>query len=94
VGFLMLMVPPDSARPRRDMPKTKKAIGGKQAGSPDSDVEPKAAQASKRNATLDRAIQDRIGSHLRAMYDDIKAEPVPERFLDLLQQLDLHGKKP
>jgi len=32
--------------------------------------------------------QDRIGQHLRAMYDRLKTEPVPDRLLDLLKRLD------
>jgi hypothetical protein len=38
--------------------------------------------------TLDRAIQARIGDHLRAMYDDLMQQPVPDRFADLLGQLE------
>jgi len=37
---------------------------------------------------LDRAIQSRIGDHLRAMYDDLLQQPVPDRFKDLLSRLD------
>ncbi|HVL72934.1 MAG TPA: NepR family anti-sigma factor [Beijerinckiaceae bacterium] len=42
--------------------------------------------------TLDRAIQDRIGTHLRAMYDDLVNQPVPDRFAELLGRLD-RGEK-
>ena len=38
--------------------------------------------------SLPAAIQDQIGRQLRAAYDDVLKEPVPERFLTLLQQLD------
>jgi hypothetical protein len=34
------------------------------------------------------AIQDRLSEHLRAMYDGLRSEPLPDRLLDLLQQLD------
>ena len=37
---------------------------------------------------LDRAIQSRIGDQLRAMYDQLAEQPVPDRFLELLGQLD------
>ena len=37
---------------------------------------------------LDRAIQARIGDNLRAMYDDLKTEPVPDRILDLLKHIE------
>lgn len=33
-------------------------------------------------------IQAKIGQHLRAMYDDVVRQGVPDRFLDLLSQLD------
>ena len=33
-------------------------------------------------AELDRAIQARIGDQLRAMYDDLMQQPVPDRFKD------------
>jgi hypothetical protein len=41
--------------------------------------------------TLDRATQERIGNHLRAMYDDLMQQPVPDRFVDLLDRLE--GRK-
>lgn len=37
---------------------------------------------------LDRAIQARIGDNLRAMYDNLLQQPVPDRFKDLLGQLE------
>ena len=38
--------------------------------------------------SLDRGVQDHIGSKLRAMYDDLRGQPVPDRFLELLGNLD------
>ncbi|MCK0196034.1 hypothetical protein MWN34_03820 [Ancylobacter sp. 6x-1] len=38
--------------------------------------------------TLGRDVQSKIGQHLRAMYDDVVRQGVPDRFLDLLAQLD------
>ena len=40
---------------------------------------------------LDRAIQARIGDNLRAMYDELLQQPVPDRFKDLLGQLEKQG---
>ncbi len=37
---------------------------------------------------LDRGIQSRIGDQLRAMYDDLMEQPVPDRFKDLLIKLE------
>ena len=45
---------------------------------------------------LDRGIQDHIGVKLRAMYDELKGQPVPDRFVELLGNLDrnaFRGKK-
>lgn len=46
------------------------------------------AEAEAAEPTLDRAIQTRIGDHLRAMYDDLISQPVPDRFAELLGRLD------
>ena len=37
--------------------------------------------------TVSRVVQDLIGEQLRAVYDDLKDEPVPDHLLDLLKQL-------
>ena len=37
---------------------------------------------------LDSGSQKRIGDQLRAMYDVLMQQPVPDRFRDLLDQLD------
>ena len=33
-------------------------------------------------------VTDQIGRQLRSVYDDVLAQPVPDRFLDLLKDLD------
>ena len=33
-------------------------------------------------------LQDRLGRQLRAMYDQMRSEPLPEHILDLLKRLD------
>ena len=38
--------------------------------------------------SLDRAIQSRIGDQLRAMYDNLMEQPIPDRFSELLGQLE------
>ncbi|GJD48822.1 hypothetical protein OPKNFCMD_1548 [Methylobacterium crusticola] len=43
---------------------------------------------------LDRNVQGRIGSHLRAMYDDLMQQPIPDRFIDLLANLERAADKP
>ncbi|HEY7382837.1 MAG TPA: NepR family anti-sigma factor [Beijerinckiaceae bacterium] len=42
--------------------------------------------------TLDRTVQARIGDNLRAMYDELLRQPVPDRFKDLIGQLE-HERK-
>lgn len=42
---------------------------------------------------LDKTAQTRIGDQLRAMYDDLVHQPVPDRFRELLDQLD-RGEDP
>jgi hypothetical protein len=54
-----------------------------------AEVVPKGSAAEEGlEPTLDRAIQSRIGHHLRAMYDDLMHQPVPDRFAELLGRLD------
>jgi len=40
---------------------------------------------------LDGGSQQRIGDQLRAMYDELMQQPVPDRFRDLLEQMDKTG---
>jgi hypothetical protein len=39
-------------------------------------------------ARLGRDVQSKIGQQLRAMYDDVVNQGVPDRFVDLLSRLD------
>jgi Anti-sigma factor NepR len=43
--------------------------------------------------TLGRDVQDVIGKQLRNMYDDLVNQAVPDRFTELLQQLDKRDDK-
>jgi hypothetical protein len=49
--------------------------------------------SSSSEPTLERAVQERIGDHLRAMYDDLMQQPVPDRFAELLSRLETKGEK-
>lgn len=40
------------------------------------------------DATLGREIQSKIGEQLRAVYDDVVSQGVPDRFADLLKRLE------
>ena len=43
---------------------------------------------------LNAEIQSRIGHQLRAMYDDIVRQGVPDRFADLIRKLDVPVAEP
>jgi hypothetical protein len=38
--------------------------------------------------TMELRIQHEIGKHLRAHYDDLVNEPVPDKFMELLEKLE------
>jgi hypothetical protein len=44
-------------------------------------------------AKLGRDVQARLGQQLRAMYDDVVSQGVPDRFTDLLNRIDTNGSK-
>jgi hypothetical protein len=44
-------------------------------------------------ARLDPRIQNEIGKHLRAVYDDVINEPVPSKFMELLEKLERSTQK-
>jgi hypothetical protein len=48
--------------------------------------------ATPKDAGLNRQIQDRIGQQLRAMYNDMVAQAIPDRFTELLKKLDEHAE--
>jgi hypothetical protein len=41
-----------------------------------------------------QVVKEAVSSKLKAYYDDIARQEVPQRFLDLLQDLDRAGEKP
>ncbi|GLK72295.1 hypothetical protein KHC23_15665 [Ancylobacter dichloromethanicus] len=47
-----------------------------------------------KGTVLGNEIQAKIGQHLRAMYDDVVRQGVPDRFLDLLAKLDKTDEVP
>jgi Anti-sigma factor NepR len=50
------------------------------------------ASGNKKNdpkpAKLGREVQARLGQQLRAMYDDVVNQGVPDRFADLIKRID------
>jgi len=47
----------------------------------------------KARGRLGRDVQSKIGQQLRAMYDDVVSAGVPDRFTEMLQQLDEQKEK-
>jgi hypothetical protein len=68
--------------------------GNKRIGSMNESKPPtsKPAGAGKQGG-LNAEIQSRIGHQLRAMYDDVVKQGVPDRFAELIRQLDAPGTK-
>jgi len=54
-----------------------------------TDSKPQPQKAAK--GGLSSEIQARIGHQLRAMYDDVVRQGVPDRFAELIRQLDVPG---
>ncbi len=54
------------------------------------DNKPQAARVggTGKSGGLNSEIQSRIGHQLRAMYDDVVRQGVPDRFADLIRKLD------
>ena len=44
-------------------------------------------------ASIDDEIQNHLGRQLQSIYDDVLHQPVPERFMNLLRELDEAAKK-
>ena len=45
-------------------------------------------EQNRRRKALDVPIHQHIGRQLKALYDDVVAQPVPDRFLALLRDID------
>jgi hypothetical protein len=71
----------EDAKPRRKKPKVDMQTGDCS----------KAGGSGKRG--LSPSLQGHIGRQLRAMFDGVAHEPVPDRFLQLLKDLEQSGDK-
>ena len=49
---------------------------------------------AKKQGGLNAEIQSRIGHQLRAMYDDVVRQGVPDRFVELIRKLDVPEGSP
>ncbi|HXX08975.1 MAG TPA: NepR family anti-sigma factor [Pseudolabrys sp.] len=50
-------------------------------------------KVNSKPAKLGRDVQARLGQQLRAMYDEVVNQGVPDRFSDLIKRLEGDGKK-
>jgi hypothetical protein len=57
------------------------------------DLKSQAGKPGKQGA-LNAEIQSRIGHQLRAMYDDVVRQGVPDRFAELIKKLDTSDSPP
>jgi hypothetical protein len=69
----------DAAEPESDMPDSDKPRTRDSMGKP--------ATPQKPDARLGREVQARIGQQLRAMYDEIVNQGVPQHINDLIRRL-------
>ena len=51
-------------------------------------------EVKSKQGGLNAEIQSRIGHQLRAMYDDVVRQGVPDRFAELIRKLDAPGDDP
>ena len=52
-----------------------------------------ATRSNNGKGKLGREVQARLGQQLRAMYDDVVNQGVPDRFSELLNRLESNGNK-
>jgi len=50
-------------------------------------------ESNKKKPKLNDLAASQIGKKLRAQFDEVLGEPVPDRFVDLLNQLEASEKK-
>jgi hypothetical protein len=65
----------------------------KTAGAPDAESGGKTAPGADSDQGLSPALQAHIGRHVRAAFDEVAQEPVPDHLLRLLKDLDQGGDK-
>ena len=56
--------------------------------------QPNKAPSGTKQGGLNAEIQSRIGHQLRAMYDDVVRQGVPDRFVELISKLDTADTQP
>ena len=78
-------------RPAREYTAKRKLYVVRNENSHDNDARP--ADNIKRRGMLDRTQQAQLGNLLRAIFSDVAEEPVPDRFVKLLEALEARERK-
>lgn len=60
--------------------------------SENDDIEGELPPGDANGATVRRDVQTKLGEKLKEVYADVVNEPVPDRFVDLLNQLEQSEK--
>ncbi len=82
--------PSSEQHPDRLTPHVKVSAFGALMSTESAEV--KALSSAKANKTPSKPeVAAQIGRQLRSVYNDVLSQPVPDRFLDLLRELDLHA---
>jgi len=88
--------PKKSKKSRQSMSENKPHLGhGKNDRKREGTMEP-ARPSDLYNAPrgmLDRSLQAQLGRQLRAIFSDVAQEPVPDRFVKLLEALEAREKR-
>ncbi len=67
--------------------RTRKSVARPASGTPTQTQ----ATAGEKEPSLGRDVQSKIGQQLRAMYDNVVSQGIPDRFVELLNRLDKGG---
>jgi Anti-sigma factor NepR len=86
----------EGGRGRRGRPAASRRPAGAEAdagmeNSPDMQRVPR--HDSQATGMIDRSLQAQLGRQLRAIFEGIEEEPVPERFVKLLEALEAREKQ-
>ncbi|MCP8937278.1 hypothetical protein NK718_02015 [Alsobacter sp. SYSU M60028] len=60
----------------------------RRSAQPTQPAAPNETETERAPPALQPNVQDHIGRQLRAIYDDLLSQPVPDRFRELMEKLD------
>lgn len=93
-GEPVQLLPPVIGERKLHIVHDRNAHDGKQRTQARVPPAPTPSHASgKRRGMLDRSLQAQLGRQLRAIFSDVAEEPVPERFIKLLEALEAKEKQ-